>query len=303
MLITSDFLSALYTNQKAIFQKALGEALLANQDYAKISSRMDSASDQETYNWLGATPAMSEWKDKRKLNGLRPYSYTLKNVHYEGTVEIDRDTIEDDKLGMIRPRVQALAVSAIKHFNKMAFSLLDDAHTGKAYDGTIMTSDTRTIGASANIDNYLSGNYSDSEAEIRTAVQEAVAAMALYQDDWGQPMGLVPDTLVCAPGFVAAVRQALTPGVAGTVRPEAEYIKQIVVSPWIDNAVKDWFLICTTEMVKPVIFQMRKEPEFVALDDPKSDHVFKNKSFLYGVDDRFAVGYGDPRTIVQLHNT
>jgi len=302
-LVTSDLLAALLTNQKVIFQKALGDAILANNDYAKISTRMPSDTDKETYNWLGATPNMNEWKDKRKLNGLRPYNYTLTNKHYEGSIEIERNTIEDEKYGMIKPRVQGLAISAIRHYNKLVFTQLDDGASLLAYDGIEFFDTVRVIGASANIANRLSGNYSDSEAEVRAGIAAGAVAMAGFQDDWGEVLGLMPDTIVCSPLMAMLIRTALSPGVSGVVRPEAELIKQIVANPWIDADTDDWYLLCTKEMVNPVIFQIRKEPEFVALDDPKSSHVFLNKTFIYGVDDRFAVGYGDPRTAVQLHNT
>ena len=54
-----------------------------------------------------------------------------------------------------------------------------------------------------------------------------------------------------------------------------------------------WFLLNTTRPLKPLIFQERSRPDFVAHTDPKnSEHVFKNKEYLYGVDARSNVGFG-----------
>ncbi|MCL4154293.1 UNVERIFIED_CONTAM: hypothetical protein GTU68_025651 [Idotea baltica] len=53
-----------------------------------------------------------------------------------------------------------------------------------------------------------------------------------------------------------------------------------------------WFLLCTNRPLKPIIYQERKSPDFVAMDDPKSQNVFMNKEFVYGVDYRGNVGYG-----------
>jgi phage major head subunit gpT-like protein len=44
--------------------------------------------------------------------------------------------------------------------------------------------------------------------------------------------------------------------------------------------------------VKPMILQMRKRPEFVAMDRPDDENVFMRKKFRYGVDDRKNVGFG-----------
>ncbi|SOC46651.1 phage major head subunit gpT-like protein [Rhizobium subbaraonis] len=53
-----------------------------------------------------------------------------------------------------------------------------------------------------------------------------------------------------------------------------------------------WFLLCTNRALKPLIFQERKKPQFVARDNPDDSNVFTNKEFQYGTDSRCAVGFG-----------
>lgn len=53
-----------------------------------------------------------------------------------------------------------------------------------------------------------------------------------------------------------------------------------------------WFLMDLSRPIKPIILQMRQQPQFVALDRPDDESVFMRKKFLYGVDDRKNVGYG-----------
>lgn len=53
-----------------------------------------------------------------------------------------------------------------------------------------------------------------------------------------------------------------------------------------------WYLIDDTRALKPIIFQERKAPMFVAKDTPTDSNVFMNKQFLYGVDSRCNVGFG-----------
>ena len=63
-------------------------------------------------------------------------------------------------------------------------------------------------------------------------------------------------------------------------------------------------MLCTKAVeVKPLIFQLRKDVQFVALDQPDDQNVFMQNEFYYGVDDRFAVGYGDPRTAIKIINS
>lgn len=53
-----------------------------------------------------------------------------------------------------------------------------------------------------------------------------------------------------------------------------------------------WFLMDVSRSLKPIIFQKRKEFQFVAKDDPKDDRVFENKEFRYGSDGRNNAGFG-----------
>ena len=58
------------------------------------------------------------------------------------------------------------------------------------------------------------------------------------------------------------------------------------------GAGTSWFLIDASRSLNPIIFQKRKEFQFVAKDDPKDDRVFMNKEFVYGSDGRNNVGFG-----------
>lgn len=64
------------------------------------------------------------------------------------------------------------------------------------------------------------------------------------------------------------------------------------VSNFGGGAGAGWYLVCSNRPVKPLIFQSRKAPEFVALDSPDDANVFGKKEFLYGVDMRCNVGFG-----------
>jgi len=305
-LVTSDFLAGLMTNYRAIFTKALDESFAEKPLYTEIATKFDSTTDKESYGWLGANPTMSEWKDKRQVKSPKAYDYTLTNKHYEGTIAVNRDTYEDDKYGMIAPRIRGLANRAVRHFNQVIVSQLDDGATLLAYDEAAFFGTSREIGDSGTIANQLTGNYSDSADEIRAALLAAFVAMQNFKDDQGVVMGLMPDTIVCSPTMLIPIRNALLPGVAGTVRPEAGIFADglIFPSPWIDGTATTWYVLCTKAVeVRPIIFQLRKNVEFVSMDKPDTNNVFMQNEFYYGVDDRFAAGYGDPRTAIQIVNS
>lgn len=52
-----------------------------------------------------------------------------------------------------------------------------------------------------------------------------------------------------------------------------------------------WFLMDTSKAIKPLIFQKRKDYNFVALDKETDPNVFSKKELQYGIDARVNVGY------------
>lgn len=53
-----------------------------------------------------------------------------------------------------------------------------------------------------------------------------------------------------------------------------------------------WFLLDTRRPLKPLIYQERKKPKFVAMDKETDQNVFMKNEYLYGVDSRGNAGFG-----------
>lgn len=54
-----------------------------------------------------------------------------------------------------------------------------------------------------------------------------------------------------------------------------------------------WFLMdLSRSFMKPLIFQMRRKPQFVPRTDPKDPHVFDHAEFVFGADGRYNAGFG-----------
>jgi phage major head subunit gpT-like protein len=288
------------TNFRAIFAEAFVKASDAA-DYKGLVLETKSTSDKEAYGWLGSLPALSEWTDQRKLYGMTPFDYTVKNLNFEATIQVDRNTIDDDQYGMISHRVKQLGQRAVDHMGQLVFDILDAGASGKAYDGIAFFKTDRTIGDSGIINNLLSGSYSASADEIRAGIAAGVISMRNFKDDRGVSMNLCPDTIVCSPTMEIAIKTALLPLIAGTTSVERDIIKRVVVRPEVDADAADWYLLSTQKMgLLPLILQVRKPPEFVSVDKPDSHDVFMSRMLYYGIDWRGAVGYGDPRTAVKI---
>ena len=69
--------------------------------------------------------------------------------------------------------------------------------------------------------------------------------------------------------------------------------EETTVSNMQAGASEPWFLLATKRPMKPVIFQERKKAnKLISLDKEEDSNVFMRKSYIYGVDGRYNVGYG-----------
>ena len=67
----------------------------------------------------------------------------------------------------------------------------------------------------------------------------------------------------------------------------------------ISGAEPAWYLMDTTQPVRPLMFQLRKDLELTAMTDLTSENVFKSKKFLWGIDGRYNAGFGLWQTCVK----
>lgn len=293
-VVTSDFLQAVVTNFRALWEDQFLSAKQA-QIRGVLATEVPSSTLQESYNWLGTVPKMRQWVSDRQLSGLSSFTYTITNLHYEASIEVDRDTFEDDKLSLIRPRIQQLALEAVRFEDELTVNALNTGGATLAYDGQNFFSTSHAEEASGTQSNSLTGT-GTTIAALRTDYEAARAAMRNFKDGKARPMNIMPTHVVCPPALEGGFRQILNSefynagSVAAAVSNVWKGTAELVVSPYLTDA-NDWFLLALNEPVKPLVFQMRKPPEFVALDNPQNEQAFLRRRFLYGVDARYNVGY------------
>ncbi len=226
MIINQATLVGLYKTFSTIFNQALATA---ESMIDLVAMRSPSGGRSTGYPWLGNFPMMREWIGDRVIKDLSAFHYEIFNKPFEATVEVDRDDIDDDQVGVYTPMFQGLAQAAKVHPDILGFALLAAGFSTLCYDGQyFFDSDHPVKGAS--VSNTGGGG--------------------------GNP----------------------------------------------------WFLMDLSRPIKPLILQIRKQPQFVAMDKPDDEQAFMRKKFRYGVDDRKNVGvglwqlaYGSKDTLTEAH--
>lgn len=265
--------------------------------YKDLSTRLVSNSDHETYKWLGTVPKMREWGTGRLAAGLRTESYSVENLKYESTIEVDRDEIADDQTGQIRLRIAELAQRAATHKDYLISQLLVAGESsGLSYDGAAFFSAAHESGDSGAQSNLLTTGATDPDnpeaAEFKNSLNQAIASLLAFKDDQGEPMLVTASGLVCVvpPSMLFTALEAINATLIGDTTNVLHAAARVVALPWLTDASK-WYLLKTDSFIRPFIFQDREPIEFSALADG-SDDGFKREKYLYGVRARYRMTYG-----------
>lgn len=118
------------------FKTVVSDAMMQAPAHAKdIAMTVPSVSRDETYGWLGSFPAMREWLGPRNVKNLVANGFTIQNRKFESTLEITRDDISDDRLGIFKPMFAEMGQAAVRHPEELVFGLLASGFTTNCYDG------------------------------------------------------------------------------------------------------------------------------------------------------------------------
>lgn len=127
---------------------------------------------------------------------------------------------------------------------------------------------------------------------------DQIGQYSVIAQAFGRQVGVFPDTL-SFPLLVAGFNTLCFDGqnFFDTDHPMAGSTYSNIVGDGTETG-EPWFLIDETQILKPIIYQNRRDFNFVSLDDLTNPHTFLNNEFLYGVDGRSNVGFGFWQTAV-----
>lgn len=282
MVVNQTALNGINVGFKTIFNKVFdGTQPL----YTIIATVVPSEAAEEQYKWLGKIPSMREWIGDREIQNLQASDYTIKNKDFELTIGIDRNDIEDDRIGVYTPVISDMAQSAAEFPDKLCFGLLKNGFNNNCYDGKpFFSSDHK-----ANRITY--SNLGRKKLSIESYA-DARSRMMSLTDGKGNSLNITPNLLVVPPSLekegLKILKADLIDGSTNVYKDSAE----LLVVPDLSGNESAWYLLNTKKAIKPIIYQVRKAPVFVSLTRETDENVFLNKQFLYGVDSRSNAGYG-----------
>ncbi|MFZ5448612.1 MAG: Mu-like prophage major head subunit gpT family protein [Thermodesulfobacteriota bacterium] len=156
MIINGESLARLYTGLTAVFNAAFQDTQTW---YEQVAMTVPATTRIMDYKFLLDFPMVREWIGDRQISSLEPKTFQVETKDWEATIEVDRNDIEDDQLGLYNPIVAALAQEARKHPEKLIADLLAGGITTPCYDGKNFFAADHPVGDQT-ASNYTSGTYS-----------------------------------------------------------------------------------------------------------------------------------------------
>lgn len=132
MLINSGNLKTLGTGFSGAYKRGLGQAA---SKLGVIATTVQSTTGKNEYGWLGKMPNMREWLGDRVVNSIAAHDYAIKNRDWENTIEVDRNDILDDNIGIYSPLFEEMGRATVAHPDQLAWGLLKNGFATECYDG------------------------------------------------------------------------------------------------------------------------------------------------------------------------
>lgn len=255
-----------------------------------LAMEVTSTGDSEEYDWMGDVPSMEEWINDRPLQSLRANGFILKNKKFVNGLSVKRETLEDDKLGLVQPRIQTLAMKALQHKWELLLSLLNTGKSTLCYDGLYFFAENHSEGDSGSQAN-LTTDVFDVDAYFAACLR-----MRGLKNDKGKLLYMRPTHLLVCPTLEADAREILQASVnaSGASNIWAGHTQLVVVDGLDingDGNEKCWAVMDASKPVKPLIQQNREPVSFDAMDSADSPNVFMRDEFHYGAHYRGNAGY------------
>lgn len=289
MLVNKETIRAAFVALKTLYNNAF---TATPSNWEKIAMKVPSSTGSNLYGWLSAFPRMRRWIGEKQVKNLKAYSYTVENEDWEATVEVDRNHMEDDQLGIYAPQAQMAGFSAAQLPDEIVYELVNGAFAQQCYDGKPFFSADHPVGGAKASNKGTATLSAESQAAARAGYGAARTAMRKLKDEDDRPLGVRPNLLLVGPSLEDTAKALLTSERLEDGKPNLyKGTAELVVDERIDSDTA-WYLLDTSKPVKPFIYQERKKPEFVQQTTPEADDVFSRKKFKFGAEARAAGGYG-----------
>lgn len=291
------------------FYKALSEDTGAAWINA-VSNYFTSDQGSEEYAWIGQSPIMREWIGARNAKGFTENNLTIRNKHFEATIEVLVKDLRRDKSGQVMTRIMDLARRTNSHWASLLSTLIINGESTACYDGQYFFDTDHEEGDSGTQSNDIEVDISGlpiatagtttapAVAEMQFAIAKAIQQIVSIKDNQGEPMNsdasefmvMVPTTFmntalqaVATPAQVSETQSALQ-------AMRGQFGLNVVVNPRLTWTTQ--FVVFRTDSFLKSFVRQEETNVQLKIKGYGSEYEFDNDAHQYGVDTWRNVGYG-----------
>lgn len=313
-----------------------GELVAGLQEAPKFAERIARVvpSDKRVERFFvgGTTAQMRRWRDERRPVSMFESFVDLENIHFEASIRIHRDDIEDAQVPWFSRAIRDLAIRAANFEDVRVLGDATDAaevttsEFGAGYDGAALIANSHIFPDDAEFktaqDNFLSVaaavGTSPNIDELKQAARDAKAALRGFKDDRGQPFHVsMPQRLVAL--VPPEIEQAMLELNSSTTVPAGPLTSTSNVG--IGNVERGAFDVIVNQHTAnddrvdfiipgpawPYVMARRLAPRLQQVTGSRggevSDRSFDELFDLYGVDMRHGLRFEQWLTIVRVQFT
>lgn len=308
MNVNSDVLAALLTTYQSRFGAEYNKSM-ETQSWRNVAQVFQSTSLNETIPFSGAPPRVIDTTDGTlQYEDVGTYSIDTTARVFQAGWSIQREAFSDDRYRLFADKPAEMAQAAAEHPGEYIWGLIE--LNGNAFDGTAFYANSRTIGASANIDNLLAGTGTD-PVDLAYDLNLAQIAMFNFQTDKGRAIKRMGNVITCPINLFQAwydalgVRSVNDAGEQTRVTPGEPFFTAgrytVIVNPEATDT-DNWQLHCVTSTLKPFLLQDRESPRLEGTSTTDSYEWTRERVAYYSTYARYGRGYGDPRLSCNIVN-
>lgn len=275
-----------------------------------VSNYFTSDQASEEYAWLGQAPNMREWIGGRNAKGFTENSITIRNRHFEATLQVLVRDLRRDHSGQVMARIQELARRTNSHWASLLSTLILAGTTTTCYDGQYFFDTDHSEKDSGSQSNSISIDISElplavegtttapAVGEMQYCIARAIQAIVGFKDDQGEPMNddasgflvMVPTSLMNA-----ALQAVATPAQVAETQTALQALRskfQIGVAP---NPRLTWtaqFAVFRTDSYLKSFIRQEETAVDLKVKGEGSEYEFDNDAWQFGVDTWRNVAYG-----------
>lgn len=285
------------------FAKSLLEQETTKDDLKRVAEVVKSENGAEEYVFFESMPTVNEFLDRIEYEKFKAFYLNIQNREWQYGVPVKRTTIEDTITNGLQPQIQKFIQEGIRSWSDFPFQLINDliSANGTAFDGTNFFANSRPNIEGANTINNIVGGTGIDLDDIQTDFLSAIERMMGFKAKNGRPynrnakfLALIPAQLYSK--FLTLQNNDFIAIGGATANNPLKGLFEIQVNYDQDITANDWYLINSNAVVKPFIYQIRKEPIFDIVDNADEPYV---KFFSTA---RLNAGYGNPMAIVMINN-